>query len=58
MDWAARTEPEEFRTRPIASDPRTIAWSGDVAYEGGGADDPGPRHRLVMLDDGWRYHRT
>jgi 8-oxo-dGTP pyrophosphatase MutT (NUDIX family) len=57
MAWARSTEPEQFRTRPIAKQPRTIAWAGDTAYEGGSADDPGPRHRLVMLDDGWRYHR-
>ena len=58
MAWAGRTEPEEFRTRPIAKEPRTIAWAGDVAYDGGAADDPGPRHRLVMFDDGWRYDRS
>lgn len=57
MAWAASSDPEEFRTRPIGGEPRTIAWAGDVAYEGGGHDDPGPRHRLVMFDDGWRYER-
>lgn len=59
MEWAAASEPEEFRTRPISREPRAIAWAGDVAYEGTGApDDPGPRHRLIMHTDGWVYERT
>ena len=59
IDWATRSEPEEFRTRPIKPEPPvTIAWAGDVAYEGGRFDDPGPRHRLVMHPDGWHYERT
>ena len=59
MDWAARSDPEEFRTRPIRPEPPvTIAWAGDVAYGGGGFDDPGPRNRLVMHPDGWHYERT
>lgn len=58
MTWAAGTEPEEFRTRPIAKEPVTIAWAGDAAYDGGSADEPGPRHRLVMLDGGWTYQRS
>lgn len=57
MDWATGRAPEEFRTRPIAKEPRTVAWAGDVAYENGLADDPGPRHRLLMVDGGWIYQR-
>lgn len=57
MTWAASTDPEEFRTRPLGRRPTTIAWAGDVAYEGGGHDAPGPRHRLVMFEDGWHYER-
>jgi 8-oxo-dGTP pyrophosphatase MutT (NUDIX family) len=34
------------------------AWEGDVAYDSGDFDAPGPRHRLVMLKDGWRLERT
>ncbi|MEL6983658.1 MAG: NUDIX domain-containing protein [Actinomycetota bacterium] len=58
LHWATDREPEEFRTRPIAKEPRTVAWAGDVAYDGGSADDPGPRHRLLMIDGGWIYQRT
>ncbi len=58
MTWAAGQEPEEFRTRPIAREPMTIAWAGDVAYDGGDAEVDGPRHRLVMVDRGWQYHRS
>jgi 8-oxo-dGTP pyrophosphatase MutT (NUDIX family) len=33
-------------------------YEGDAAYEGGELDRPGPRHRLWMCDQGWRYERT
>jgi 8-oxo-dGTP pyrophosphatase MutT (NUDIX family) len=29
-------------------------WQGDAAYDDGDALKPGPRNRLLMLDDGWR----
>lgn len=58
MGWAERTDAEEFRTRPLSKDPLTIAWSGDAAYESGVADASGPRHRLTMLREGWRYERS
>jgi 8-oxo-dGTP pyrophosphatase MutT (NUDIX family) len=32
-------------------------YAGDVAYDSGAVDDPGPRHRLWMLESGWRYER-
>lgn len=32
-------------------------YHGDVAYEGGEPEAPGPRHRLSMLEGGWRYLR-
>ncbi|MGH1487811.1 MAG: NUDIX hydrolase [Acidimicrobiales bacterium] len=55
MAWAAQANSEEFRTKPIAKDPTTIAWAGDVAYTGGAFDDPGGRNRLTMHPDGWQY---
>ncbi|MGI9595716.1 MAG: NUDIX hydrolase [Acidimicrobiales bacterium] len=58
IGWAAEAESEEFRTKPIGKDPVTIAWAGDVAYAGGGVDDAGPRHRLIMHPDGWQYERS
>ncbi len=29
-------------------------WQGDAAYDDGDMTKPGPRNRLLMLDDGWR----
>ena len=33
-------------------------WEGDAGYESLDADAPGPRHRLAMIESGWRYERT
>jgi 8-oxo-dGTP pyrophosphatase MutT (NUDIX family) len=51
-------EPERFTTR-IASVPGggVTLWQGDVAYEGGDLHAEGPRNRLWMMADGWRYER-
>jgi 8-oxo-dGTP pyrophosphatase MutT (NUDIX family) len=50
--------PERFATR-IASVPGggVTLWQGDAAYEGGEVDVEGPRNRLWMMKDGWRYER-
>jgi len=32
-------------------------YGGDGAYDSGDVDGPGPRHRLWMLESGWRYER-
>ncbi len=39
---------------------RVSVYEQDVAYHRGrrSLDGPGPRHRLWMLDSGWRYERT
>ena len=37
---------------------RWLLYRDDVAYETGAVDQPGPRHRLWMLDSGWRYERS
>jgi 8-oxo-dGTP pyrophosphatase MutT (NUDIX family) len=61
LSWAAANEPNEFRTRPIRTDPMTLAWAGDIAHAGEtdiAIDDDGPRHRLVMHPSGWQYERT
>lgn len=57
IGWARDGEPHEFRTRPIHKDPLTLAWSGDIAYDGGAHDAEGPRHRLVIQPEGWSYVR-
>jgi 8-oxo-dGTP pyrophosphatase MutT (NUDIX family) len=33
-------------------------WHGDAGYDTADPDLPGPRHRLLMLETGWRYERT
>jgi 8-oxo-dGTP pyrophosphatase MutT (NUDIX family) len=32
-------------------------FHGDIAYEGGDLERAGPRHRLSMVESGWRYER-
>jgi len=56
---AAGRDPDFFETH-IARVEGGIAalWEGDVGYETQEADTPGPRHRLSMLEAGWRYERT
>lgn len=56
---AATREPEFFETH-IARVGDSIAalWAGDAGYETLDGDAPGPRHRLWLLDSGWRYERT
>ena len=40
----------------------TGSWSrcghGDAGYDDGDATKPGPRHRLLMGEDGWRFERS
>lgn len=32
-------------------------WAGDAGYDSNDPDAPGPRHRLWMLSEGWRFER-
>lgn len=52
---ASAREPQIYRTH-IARVEGGIAsiWQGDAAYDDGDMSRPGPRNRLLMLDDGWR----
>jgi 8-oxo-dGTP pyrophosphatase MutT (NUDIX family) len=51
--------PEVFATKLAPVEGGAVAlYRGDAGYEGGVADRPGPRHRLWMLDSGWRYERS
>lgn len=55
----ARAEAEVFEPKllPIEGGAVTL-YAGDAGYEAGEADcGEGPRHRLWMRDDGWRYER-
>jgi 8-oxo-dGTP pyrophosphatase MutT (NUDIX family) len=56
---AGGREPERFTTRIAPVEGGVVAlWHGDAGYEAGDAGRPGPRHRLWMLDSGWRYERS
>jgi 8-oxo-dGTP pyrophosphatase MutT (NUDIX family) len=35
----------------------TFLWSPDVAYDGGDLDQPGPRHRIAVVDRVWTLQR-
>jgi 8-oxo-dGTP pyrophosphatase MutT (NUDIX family) len=61
---AAARIPEHFTTKVAVRDKDVIAlWHGDAGY-GMSPDDPadadvdGPRHRLFMVETGWRYERS
>jgi 8-oxo-dGTP pyrophosphatase MutT (NUDIX family) len=59
LDDARRREPRYYETQIARCDGGIAAiWSGDAAYESDDPDTPGPRHRLWMLDGGWRLERT
>jgi 8-oxo-dGTP pyrophosphatase MutT (NUDIX family) len=56
---AARSEPEHFTTRAALTEEGVVTmWHGDAGYESGDPDAQGPRHRLWMVEGGWRYERT
>jgi 8-oxo-dGTP pyrophosphatase MutT (NUDIX family) len=52
---------ERFETHiaKLGSGEIAATWRGDVAYDGGDPDGPGPRHRLIMRRGAsWTYERT
>jgi hypothetical protein len=55
---SAAREPEHFTTQVAFVEGGVVAlWHGDVGYDVRDAAVDGPRHRLWMMDDGWRYER-
>ena len=51
--------PEHFQTHFVRTEGGMVAmYEGDAAYGTDQLDLAGPRHRLWMLHDGWRYERT
>lgn len=51
-------EPDVYVTRMGRVDGIGVSmWVGDAGYEDGNAEQPGPRHRLLMDDNGWRLER-
>jgi len=47
----------EPRLFPIEGGAVTL-YAGDAGYSDAEIERPGPRHRLWIRDDGWRYERT
>lgn len=37
---------------------RIVLWDGDAGYAAADPTLPGPRHRLVMADEGWSFERS
>jgi len=56
----ARREPIAFYSTHIGmrDDLLVALWSPDSGYDTGDLEAPGPRHRLVMADGGWRFERS
>jgi len=56
---AARGPREAFvpRLRLVPEGACTL-YAGDAAYDGGDIAQPGPRHRLWIVESGWRYERS
>jgi len=55
----ASQPPEWFATHFAGVDGGAVVmYHGDAGYEDGDPNLDGPRHRLWMLDSGWRYERT
>ena len=56
---AGRQPVPRYATRFAAVEGGAVTmWTGDAGYETSDPTTPGPRHRLWMLDDGWRLERT
>jgi len=55
---AARDPLPHYETRWAEVPGGAVAmWHGDGGYEAADPDPPGPRHRLWMVEDGWRLER-
>jgi 8-oxo-dGTP pyrophosphatase MutT (NUDIX family) len=57
---AARRDPlPHYETRWVTVEGGAVAmWDGDGGYSTSDPDRPGGRHRLWMLEEGWRLERT
>lgn len=55
---AARQPVPRYATRwGVVGDGAVALWEGDAGYATNDPDAAGPRHRLWMLPDGWRFER-
>lgn len=56
---AEKSEVEHFTTKAVMTEEGVaVLWHGDAGYEDGDATREGARHRLWLVDSGWRYERT
>jgi 8-oxo-dGTP pyrophosphatase MutT (NUDIX family) len=56
---AGRDPVPHYETRWVTVDGGAVAmWEGDGGYDTHDPDQPGDRHRLWMLEEGWRLERT
>jgi 8-oxo-dGTP pyrophosphatase MutT (NUDIX family) len=56
---AGRQPVPRYETRWVETEGGAVAlWAGDAGYEAADADLAGPRHRLWMLEGGWRFERS
>jgi 8-oxo-dGTP pyrophosphatase MutT (NUDIX family) len=59
LDHARATPLEYFETHIARVDGGVAAlWQGDAGYDTSDPDVPGTRHRLYMVESGWRYDRA
>jgi hypothetical protein len=60
LEAAGQRDPiPHYETRWVTIDGGAVAmWDGDGGYATSDPDQPGGRHRLWMLADGWRLERT
>lgn len=59
LDAAADRDPLFYETQVAAADDGVVAlWAEDAGYDTRDVDLPGARHRLWMLDSGWRFEKN
>jgi 8-oxo-dGTP pyrophosphatase MutT (NUDIX family) len=59
LDALGRQPLLTFRPRVCSTaDGGCVLYPGDAGYQNGDVGRPGPRHRLWVLPDGWRYERS
>jgi 8-oxo-dGTP pyrophosphatase MutT (NUDIX family) len=59
LNRARSSTPRRFETHMAQSDGMPVAlFEGDAGYEDHDPGRPGPRHRLLMTPDGWRFEFT
>lgn len=55
----ARGPVETFEPRLVPLEGGAVTlYAGDAGYEDGELEHPGPRHRLWIREEGWRYERS